>query len=148
MREKMKPDWEKQLIAASERDSEEKEIKFLSLVDEAENNVDLSVAKTLLKTYTNKPDYGTQERVESVLATANPEIQVRAVLEEMPRLVLEAPEWAETLLGQELEHRSSLVVSLMNSLPQSTIAVIRTVASKPGFASFYENARLLKPSNA
>lgn len=143
MRIKMTPNWEKQLLAASLRDSEEKENQFLSLVDEAENNVDLSVAKTLMKTFTNKPDFGTQERVESVLATANPEIQVRAVLEEMPRLVLEAPEWAETLLGQELEHRSSLVVLVMSSLSQNTVAAIRTVASKPEFASFYENAKLL-----
>jgi len=148
MRKKMRPDWETQLLAASERDTEEQEHQFLSLVDEAENNVDLSTAKALLKTYINKPDFGTQERVESVLATAGPEIQVQAILEEIPRLVLEAPEWAETLLGQELEHRLSLVVSVMAGLPQSAISAIIKVASKPEFASFYENAKLLKQDNA
>lgn len=144
----MKPDWEKQLLAVAERDSEEQEYQFLSLIDEAENNVDLNVAKILLKTYSDNPDFGTQERVECVLATAVPEIQVRAVLEEMPRLVSEAPEWAETLLGQELEHRSSLVVSVMSSLPQNTISAILSVASKPEFVSFYKNAKLLNQSNA
>lgn len=144
----MKPDWTRKLLDASVRESSDQEQQFLSLVDEADGNIDLEVAKTLMKTFSDKPDYGTQERVESVLASADPELVVRAVLEEMPRLVLEAPEWAEVLLGQELEHRPSLVVSAMSNLPQNLIEVIRTVAMKPEFILFYENAKLLNPSNA
>ena len=144
----MKPDWEQMLLEASARESSDQEQEFLSLVDEAEGDIGLEVAKTLLKTFSDKPDYGTQERVESVLATADPEVVVQAVLEEMPRLVLEAPEWAESLLGQELEHRPSLVVSAMNNLPQKAIEVIRTVAMRPEFISFYKNAKLLNTSNA
>jgi hypothetical protein len=144
----MEPDWERKLLEASTRETRAHEERFLSLVEQAEGKIDLATAKSLMKTYSDKPDYGTQERVESVLATADPVIIVEALLEEMPRLVEEAPEWAETLLGQELEHRSSIVISAMNKMPQRVIEAVKTVAARPEFTSFYQNAKLLNPKNA
>ena len=87
MRKVMEPDWETKLLEASVRDSGEQEKRFLSLVDQAAGNIDLRIAKVLMRTYSAKPDFGTQERVESVMATADPKIVVQAVMEEMPRLV-------------------------------------------------------------
>jgi hypothetical protein len=148
MRKVMEPDWETKLLEASVRDSGEQEKRFLSLVDQAAGNIDLRIAKVLMRTYLAKPDFGTQERVESVMATADPKIVVQAVMEEMPRLVSEAPEWAETLLGQELEHRPNLVVAVMDTLPTQVTKAMKTVASNPEFASFYVNAGLLNTGNA
>lgn len=148
MRKNMRIDWENQLLAASSRDSEQQEHEFLSLVDEVANNVDLEIARVLMKTYLAKPDFGTQDSVESVLATGTPEIVVRAVLEEMPRLTSEAPEWAVTLLGQELEHRPALLLAAMEVMPNEVKAAVTAVASDSEFLEFYANAKLLTPRSA
>jgi hypothetical protein len=56
------------------------------------------MAKTLMNTFNETDDYGTQEAVVNVLNSIETEIYYRALLEELPRLVDEAPEWAESLL--------------------------------------------------
>ncbi len=144
----MDKDWENRLLAASKRETEDEENEFLSLVDQAADKVDLNTAKILLKTYSAKLDYGTQERVESVLATGDERIIVRAVLEEMPRLVSEASEWAEALLGHEIEHRVSLVQETLKSMsPQVKKAVSQLVDSND-YLSFYPGAHLLSERGA
>jgi len=139
----MDSDWETKLLAASKRESEEQEKYFLSLLDQASGNIDFNTAKTLMKTYTSNPDYGTQERVESVLETGEKKLVLQAILEEMPRLVIEAPEWAEALLGQEVEHRVFLVKEMLGLMSPQVKDAVNKVAESKAFVSFYPNAELL-----
>jgi hypothetical protein len=97
-------DWPDQLLAASARQTTEQERDFLNLVDEVNGRVTPAIAQVLMATFSATPDHGTQERVLSVLASAPNAMRVEAILGEMPRLVAEAPEWAEALLCQLLEH--------------------------------------------
>jgi hypothetical protein len=146
MRKKgMEADWAEKLMQVSGRETEEQERQFLALVDQAEGSIDLRIAKVLLSTYSAKPDYGTQERVDSVLATGNEEIVVKAILEEMPRLIAEAPEWAASLLGQELEHRFELLHSSLTSMPREVQNAVSQIVRNQEFSSFYPNAALLNP---
>lgn len=101
----MNTEWEKNLLEASKRTNEDEEKEFLRLVDQAEGNCSIETVRILMKTFSAKPDYGTQERVESVLATAEAEDVTKGILEELPRLIAEAPEWAESLIGLEVDNR-------------------------------------------
>ncbi len=134
------PDWAKQLLLASRRSSPDEEAAFLSLVDAAENNITPFVAETLMRTFSDEPDYGTQERVCSVLASGEPATFIKAMLQEMPRLVRETPEWAETLLTTELEFRSDLVCELLRSASSEIRAAVLTITSNPDFLAFQPNA--------
>ena len=139
----MEADWEEKLLRAANRETEEQERLFLGLVDQASGHIDAHTAKVLLGTFTAKPDFGTQERVESVLATGDKKVVLKAVLEEMPRLVSEAPEWAASLLGQELEHRTELLLSNLPNMSSEVQSAISRVAQNEEFSSFYPNAELL-----
>lgn len=108
--------WASNLLIASERKDETQEIQFLQLVDEVEGLVTLEVARVLLKTYSDRADFGTQERVESVLATAEPEIVAQAILEELPRLLNEGPEWADSLIGTEVDFRPQLIEAVAKKM--------------------------------
>lgn len=139
----MEADWEEKLLLAANRETEEQEHLFLGLVDQASGHIDTHTAKVLLSTFTAKQDYGTQERVESVLATGDKEVVLKAVLEEMPRLVSEAPEWAESLLGQEIEHRFGLLRGSLPSMSTEVQNAVAQVAHNEEFSAFYPKAALL-----
>jgi len=76
----MEPDWKANALEAAARKSSEQEERFLWLVDKAAWDVDIAIAKVLIMTCSAIPDFGTQERVESVLVTAEPEVVAKAVL--------------------------------------------------------------------
>jgi len=125
--------WHTEVLQASERNSETQELRFLTLVEQARTNLNYKTLKTLLKTYNSKPDYGTQERVESILAEADSELLARVILEEMPRLISEAPEWAEVLLGQEIEHRSSIIQQTLQSMPEEIKNAVKSITERDDF---------------
>src|SRR3970040_861219 len=105
----MDPKWKERILGLKHRYTDESESKeFVSLVDKMMGKCTIEVVKVLMKTFTSEPDYGIQESVVSVLASAQPEVYVQALLEELPRLSSEAPEWAETLVGREIHLRPSL----------------------------------------
>lgn len=58
----MQANWKKNLLNASSRANEDQEKIFLDLVGQAFNKCTLEVARTLMKIFTAKPNYGTQER--------------------------------------------------------------------------------------
>lgn len=140
----MNDEWKRKLLQAAARSDETQEQEFLELVDQADGNCSLDVVRVLMKTFSSKPDYGTQERVESILATAKPEHVTRGILEELPRLVVEAPEWAETLVGMEVDNRLDLLISVAKTMPENVKdCLCKLVYSEP-FLDFYPNGKDFK----
>jgi hypothetical protein len=139
----MNRQWAVDLLAASERKDEAQEKEFLRLVDEVEGIVTLEVARVLMKTYSDKPDYGTQERVESVLAGAKPEIVTQAILEELPRLIKDSPEWADSLVGTEVEFRPQLLERVAGKMSEEIKSALRSIVSRSDFKEFHPNAMIL-----
>src|SRR5262245_39638287 len=133
----MDPEWEQQVLVASGRQNEAEERRFVELVEQANNRCTLAVARVLMKTFSDAPDFGTQEIVGSVLASAAPEISLRAILEELPRLVAEAPEWAKSLIGEEVEHRPTLLKSIATSMPAKVKLSLRQLLGNKDFRDFY-----------
>lgn len=136
----MEKNWAEKLLSASKRANEKQQKEFLCLVDQANNLCTLDVARILMKTFSSSPDYGTQERVESILATADPEIVTQAILEELPRLWKEAPEWAESLIGLEVEKRQELLQRVASTMPEHVKNALRQLINDSNFKEFYPNA--------
>lgn len=139
----MNKDWEERLLEASKRSCEDEEKEFLRLVDMATDNCSLDTVRSLMKTFSSQPDYGTQERVESVLATAKAEDVARAILEDLPRLMNEAPEWAESLIGIEIDNRLDLFSSTAAEMPANIKDCLRRLISSDDFLDFYPVAKKL-----
>jgi len=139
----MNADWEKKLLEAAKRSNEEEEKEFLRLVDMAEGNCSLDAVRSLMKTFSAQPDYGTQERVESVLATAKDKDVTRGILEELPRLLAEAPEWAESLVGIEVDNRLELLSSIAATMPDNVKNCLRQLTQSDEFVDFYPAAKNL-----
>jgi len=140
----MNTDWEKKLLEAAKRSNEAEEKEFLRLVDMAEGNCSLDTVRSLMKTFSDELDYGTQERVESVLATAKAEDVTRGILEELPRLMTEAPEWAESLVGVEVDNRLELISSIAASMPDNIKDCLRQLTQSEEFIDFYPAVKNLK----
>lgn len=140
----MNIDWEKRLLDAAKRSNEAEEKEFLRLVDMAEGNCSLDAVRSLIKTFSSEPDYGTQERVESVLATAKAEDVTRGILEELPRLMAEAPEWAESLVGVEVDNRLELLASISAGMSDNIKDCLRQLTQSDEFIDFYPAAKKLK----
>lgn len=136
--------WKKEVLEASKRISKDYEEKFLKLVDQANNKCDLETAEILLKTFTNTPDYGTQERVINVLSTAKDEVVIQAVLKELPRLAKEAPEWAESLIATELAKRPALLTKLAKNMDEEIRNVLLNLVHSKDFQEFYPEAKEFK----
>jgi hypothetical protein len=136
----MNSDWADELLATSPRRDEGEQKRFLALVDQVFERCTLDVARILMKTFSAAPDFGTQERVCSVLASALPEVAVRAKLAELPRLIVDAPEWAESLIGEEVEHRPDLLKAVAASMPAAVQLSLRQLLGTKDFREFYPNA--------
>ncbi len=137
---KLDDKWKSALLISSARESTEQESDFLDLVDAADEKIDFEVAVVLLKTFIAKPDYGTQERVVSVLSSGRPEIVIKAILQELPRLVAEASEWAFVLMGTEVEFRPALTARLLLQAEDDVKNAASTVLCHEEFLSLYPNA--------
>lgn len=133
--------WAEQLLKASKRTNEKEQNEFLHLVDHVFGRCDADVARILMKTFTDTPDYGMQERVISVLATADDAIVTRAILEELPRLVQEAPEWAESLIGLEVDKRPQLLVQVASSTSENVKQALKNLLAQEEFQDFYPGAK-------
>jgi hypothetical protein len=137
----MENNWKDKVLDASQRMDEDQVKMFLSLVDQASERCTLEVARILMKTFTDKPDFGTQERVINVLSTADHEIVIRSMLEELPRLMEESPEWAESLIGLEIDKRGKLVEKISAEMPENIKAALRKICSNKSFYDFYPSAK-------
>lgn len=129
----MDESWKIRILKASERSSEREEGEFLRLVDQVNGKCTLDVARVLMKTFSDKPDYGTQERVNSVLASGKREDAIVALLEELPRLVKDSPEWAMTLVMTEVILGSKLLASVASGMPAPVKKDLRAILDDPKF---------------
>ena len=134
-------EWEAQLRDVAPRLTSDQASEFLALVDSVAGKVTGEVAKVLMATFSAKPDHGTQERVCSVLASAPSRVQVSAILGEMPRLIVEAPDWAESLLAELLEHHASDLKSVLASATPQTRLAVRAIALRDDFVAFQPRAK-------
>ena len=105
--------------------------------------LDTKNLKLLLSICTSTLDWETQERVEALLARADPETWTVTVLEEMPRLLDEAPAWAVSLLGDAIENNLPLVQQCLDSMPATTRQAVREVMAHDDFTAFYAGADVL-----
>ena len=134
------PAWQLALRVAAARDNDEQTWQFLALVDRASGRVCRETARALLATFSARPDYGTQERVCGVLSTGDPDVVLDAILQELPRLVEEAPDWAEVLFGGEVHWRpAETSAAIRRASPEARRTAIRLLR-RPDFARFYANS--------
>lgn len=134
--------WGERISALKRRYTDEVEAKeFVSLVDEAVGKCTPEVVRVLMRTFTADEDYGIQESVVSALASAGPEVYLRALLEELPRLLEEAPKWAEVLIGREVEFNSLLLASTAKEMDVAIKESLIRLLTQDAFAEFYPNAK-------
>lgn len=115
----------------------------LSLIDQAQKDLDLNTLRDLLKMYTTTLDWVTQERIEKIIAVADKELWIISMLEEMPRLCKEAPAWAVSLLGEEIEQRFMLLQKCLATMPEEVKTAVHSVINSEDFTSFYSNTESL-----
>jgi hypothetical protein len=141
----MNDQWTKKFLSVMSRDNHGQEQEFLSLIDALKGECTLDTARVLMKSFNSKPDYGTQESVVSAIAASTKSDAITAVLEEMPRLLLEAPEWAHIMLGQEIDRRPDMVHSIAMALKDSEQRVaFNHLLNDVEFQNFYPNAKVIK----
>jgi len=129
-------DWKKNiLLVAKERDKPGKDREFVELVYQAENKCDLDAVRILMKTFYDLDDYGTQESVNSVFSTVEGEILIEALLEELPRLAKDAPEWAHYLVGREMKRNPKVLELQGNNLSGLSSKILKKII---------ENRRLIE----
>lgn len=133
-------EWEQWLLAASKRGDEAEQQRFLELLDQVSGRVTPAIAKVLMKTFSEAADFGTQERVINTLATAPAEVQLRAELDELPRLLKEAPRWAEALMAEEVEHRPELLQATVRTMPAEVKMSLRQLLNRKDLQDIFPNA--------
>ena len=65
------------------------------------------------------------------------------LLQEKPRLAIEVPAWAVSLLGEEVENRFLLVRQYLTSMPEEVKKAAHTVTNSEDFTLFYANTESL-----
>lgn len=136
----MNKEWEIKFLAVLGRESEQEEKEFLKLLDQTKDNLNLEVMRVLMRSFTNKPDYGTQERVINVMSNGEDELVIQAILEELPRLVVEAPEWAEALIGPEVDNRPTVLSKVALKMPIEIRRALMELLKSKDFQDFYPSA--------
>ena len=126
------PSWASELLSASARDTDEQEATFLRIVRGLEGRCDLAVARTLMKTFSEAPDFGTQEDVMSTLLSGPRSVYVTALVEELPRMLVDAPRWADSLVTTELVNYPESLVDAGASADPPTREALRQVLRRVG----------------
>ena len=141
----MSPDqWRDKLLACSARETPEQQASFLRLVDMVYGSVTPDVAQVLVATFTIKADVGTQERVCSILAGAPVDTRVAAILDELPRLMREAPIWADTLMGSLVRHDLMALKRHLHFASVETRQAVRALLARNEFRDLNPEARSLQ----
>lgn len=135
--------WKERFLTAMKRHDYQQEQEFLTLVDQAEGHCSLEIARVLMKSFTASPDFGTQERVVSVLASADKSDMVTAILDELPRLLVDAPDWAEILIGQEVDRRPEFLVRVAKQSRLEVRVALQQLLANQNFNEFYPNAKTI-----
>ena len=124
----------------SRRDDDEKISKFLELMDSLHGIVDYNIAVSLLGTFSDDDDFGTQESVISALTSVSDEIYLNALLDNISELFQRSPSWAETLILNEV---SCNYHSFINRAQKNIAArdILVRILSKDDILKFEENAK-------
>jgi len=81
--------WRERVLEIRDQKTQAESLEFCRLVESVEGMNNIEVARTLFKTFTDKPDYGVKETVLRVLATFDMKIYYQAYVEELPHLAME-----------------------------------------------------------
>lgn len=131
----MSIDWKQSILAASKRRAgKAAAARFAALVEEVGDRVNHEIAAILMKTFSSEPDYGTQEHVVGVLTDAPVTVRQSAILDELPRLVAGAREWAYDLLGSELRDNPSTLIRIAKQKPHPVHQALQTLYEDAEFA--------------
>jgi hypothetical protein len=98
----MDSDWKKRILELRYWDDEEEAREYLELVGRAKYRCDLDTCRSLMKTFVTDEDFEVQESVISVLSTAKPQDRQLALVEELPRIMVDAPDHAADLVENEI----------------------------------------------
>lgn len=136
--------WAEKVKALKYRTTNEQNIQFVQLIDEAEGNCNLDVCCFLMSLFVNGDD-GVLESVSGVLASAEPIDYIRALMAELPRLVDEkVVEWAEVMVGQAIDQHLSLVESIAAKQPEKVRSALMSIISDSDFKNFYPGSEKLE----
>jgi hypothetical protein len=129
----MTDDWKERIRSLTYRKTETQDGEFVSLVDMAKNNCDLETCRLLMHTFVSDDDFGVQESVVSALGTAEVADYQQALLEELPRMMAETPQWAEALIERELTHRLSALEESLKDRSNEEREAFRGLAERARF---------------
>jgi hypothetical protein len=95
-----------------------------------------------MQTYFDEPDFGVQEGVNRVLASASTEDFQRAFLEELPRMMKEASQWAEVFIETEVEENLESLLKLALTSHDDVKNALQSLLERPEL--FGENYPMAK----
>lgn len=136
--------WKKDMLYYSKRENDNDEERFLRLVDQAEDCCTFEVAYVLMETFSDRPDYGTQERVISVLSTLSEEDFVTVILCSLPKLIKSAKEWAKSLMSGEIFNNFNIVQKIILKQNTDVKNSFLELLQDNDFISFVPEAKNLK----
>ncbi|KZN49756.1 hypothetical protein [Pseudoalteromonas luteoviolacea] len=133
--------WTEKVLALKYRSTNEQNIQFVQLIDQAEGNCNLDVCCLLLSLFVDGDDDGVLESVSSVLASAEPTDYISALMAELPRLVDDnVTDWAEVMVGQAIDEHLNLVKSISLKQPDNVKSALKSIISDSDFKDFYPNS--------
>lgn len=133
----MSAEWKESFIRVIHRKNEFEFNEFVNLVDSIEGKFSADEAKVLMRSFLDIDDYGSQESVCRVLSETDDEVQIVALLEELPRLLLEAKEWSFVLVGGVVRKMPGKFGMIARSQPKYIINALRDVLGNEEFQEFY-----------
>lgn len=129
-----KTKWREELLLARRHSSEDGGFEqFMKLAEESSGG-GLYEAKALASTITSVPeDNGEGEAVLALLAGFKPDIQVQAIIEEIPRLLAEhEDEWADSLVETLARFNALDLIQVARSSTEQVRFGLRTVLLRLG----------------
>jgi hypothetical protein len=132
---------ETEIIRLSKCETDEEEKKFLDLLNEFQHKgIERSEAKLLMKTFQNGCITSIQESVIRVLTSGGDELYMDVMLEELPRISREAPEWLDALLATEVEHKPDFLVHALEKKSEEIKKLVLDTIQNKDFIDFTPNA--------
>jgi hypothetical protein len=138
----MTSEWKTRILELRYRSTETEDLEFVSLVDMAENNCDFDTCRILMKTFVTEEDFGVQESVNSVLSTANPEDRQKALLEELPRLIVDTPGWTNVLIETEIRFYLDSFRATVKGIQPHLRETLNQLLSGDSFQKHFPNLRI------
>ena len=132
--------WAGEVLELAAFSNEDEAERYRILVESKMGHCSLEVARILMKTFSTHEDYGVQECVVSVLASAELQDYLRALLEELPRLLIDAREWAFVLVGREVLYHTTALIQVALEMEQIERRALATLLIDEEFAGFYDQA--------